>query len=226
MKNIIIGILVISIGLMSNCCSGRNKKDDWCQSVVKETADLIFKYQMSDNTEYLDSALYLSNKALGKCSEFNVLLISRKLDILAKKQDFTEATLFIESIETPLIKDLDYYNSYLLQRFLAMQYQLKGDTLKRNDCLKMIIQMLEEFMEKNKNELDSLILHEDVDELLRNSLSIPYIQYYYTKAVLLGIDESKAELDSLRTDSDISEEFLDFIYQYCLDNDFMTFSGL
>lgn len=226
MKNIIYGILVGSIVLTSSCSFKKNKKDDWCQNTVQKTSDYIYNYQMSDNIEYLDSALILTNKALGECPEFSMLFKSRKLDILAKKQDFNEAILFIKSFEKPFVNDLDYYNKYLINRFTIMQYQLEGDTLKRNDCLQATIKILGKFIERNKGALDSLVLHEDVDELLKNTLSIPFIQYYYMTSVLLGVDESKKELDSLRITKNINEEFLDFIYEYSLDNDIMDFSGL
>ena len=45
MKNIIYGIMVVSIVLMSNCNSEKNKNNDWCQDVVQKTSDYIFNYQ-------------------------------------------------------------------------------------------------------------------------------------------------------------------------------------
>lgn len=226
MKNIIYLILVGYIFLIISCSLENSKKDDWCQDVVQKTSDYIYNYQMSDNMEYLDSALILTNKALGKCAEFDMLLKSRKLDILSKRREFNEAILYVKSFEKPYVNDLDYYNNYLIQRFTVMQYQFEGDTSKRNDCLKIIINTLGKYIERNKSELDTLILYEDVDEILKNPLSIPFIQYYYMRSALMGFDESKKELDTLLFNKKINEKFLDFIYQYSLDNDIMDFSGL
>jgi len=226
MKYLFNGILVIFIVVMSNCNSERNKKDDWCQSVVQITANYIYTYQLSDNIEYLDSALALTNKALESCPELSMLMKSRKIDILTKKQDFAEAISFIESFETPYIDGLNYYNDYLLKRFAAMQHQIDGDISQRDDSLRSILEMLEKVTQENKIALDTLIVHDDVDELLENTFSIPYVQYYYIKSVLLGIDVVKNELDSLNQATDINEEFLDFLYQYSSDNDIMNFSGL
>ena len=226
MKYFINGILLTIMVMISNCNSERDKKDDWCKSVAQTTDNYIYTYEISNNLKYLDSALILTNKAIEDCPGYIMLMNSRKLDILTKKQDFAEAISFIESFETPFLNGLDYYNNYLLKRFTAMQYQLEGDISRRNEYLKSIIEMLEKVIQENRTVLDTLILHENVDELLGNTLSIPYVQYYYIKSVLLGIDVVKNELDSLNQTTDINEEFLDFIYQYSLDNDIMNFSGL
>jgi len=204
----------------------KHKKDNSCKSIIQKSGDYIFNYQMTDNIEYLDSALIIIEEAIGKCSKNEFLLKSRKMDILLKKGEYSKAIIFVESFEKPLIEELNYYNKYLIQRFSAMQYHFNGNIARRDDCLKTIILMLEKFLKKNKNELDLLLLNEDIDELLRNSLSLPYLQCYYMKFILLGEDEIKHELDSLTATSKVNEELIEFIFEYSLDNDIMDFNGI
>lgn len=207
-------------------CNSQNEIDSVsCKNINKKTLDFIYNFQMYNDTIYLDSALVYTNFALEKCQKQKELFSFRKLDILSKKHDYLKAVLFIQSIDYPLISDLPYYNEYIENRFLAMNFHFKNEYLKRDSCLKIIINQLEEFMQQNKRKINSLIVLKDVNKIYKNSLSTTYTQYFYTKSILYGYRKTKLELDSCYNALNGNKEFFEFIDSQCKENDFLDFVG-
>ncbi|MDA3865633.1 MAG: hypothetical protein PF489_02660 [Salinivirgaceae bacterium] len=218
-------ITVFTIILYSCHSNKKNYDDDWCKKMEKISADCMFKYQINDDAKYLDSALFTTDKALRECSKQKVLFSFRKLDILSKQQDYTEAISFIKSMNEPIISELTYYNDYLENRYKAMYYQSKGNLTKRDSCLNLILLDMQSFIKKNNERIIDLLRSEDVNTILENSFAVVYIQYFYTKSILEGTENIKVELDSLQSSREINKEYVDFIYQQCVQNDFMDYVG-
>lgn len=216
---------IIFILIFVSLCQCISQKKDImsCEEMNKKSVDYILNFQINGDTTYLDSALTIINSALEKCSEQKIILSFRKLDVLAKKQDYPEAISFIKSLNKPIFIDLPYYNVYLLNRFKAMSYQLKGDTVGRNKCLRTNIQLLHQFLEKNKQKIYPMY-EEDLNNILQNPLHFAPIQFYYCKSLLSGYETVKLELDSLQKVTNINLEYVELIDTF-LNHSFMDFVG-
>ena len=205
-------------------CTSIKKDEDWCKKMNKKSVDYIFNFQIKGDSAFLDSALVCTNIALEACSDQKVVLTFRKLDILSKKRKFSDAVSFIKSLGNPLFADLPYYNNFLLNRYRAMNYQLKGDVLNRNNCLKNIMNEAQQFILLNNDKMDSLYRSNDINKILQNPLHFIPIQYYYSKSILYGSDSIKKEIDLLKRTKKINNEYINYM-SVCINNDFMDFTG-
>lgn len=210
MKKIIKLTYILLILLMFQCASV-SRGDDWCKKIKQKSFDYIFNFQMKGDSAYLDSALVLVDSALVKCKDQKLLFSFRKIDVLSKKRDFSEAIWFVKSLDSTLYPGLPYYNDYLINRFNAMSYQIKGDLGNRDKYLKIIIAEVQKFISLDEGKVDSLYHTKDFNEILRNPLHISIIQYYYAKSILQGYDSVKLELDSLQSIKNINLDYFNHI---------------
>ncbi len=207
-------------------CDAQKREDStWCKNISEKTIEYIFKFQINDDSLYLDSALVYTNKGLEKCNKYKILFSFRKLDILSKKKEYLQAISFIKSIEYPLIPELPYFNRYLLNRYKAMEYHLKKENIKRDNCLKIIISELDEYMNKNEEKLNSLLVLKDFKSILNNPEWITYTQYFYTKSILYGYPKTKLELDSCQNSLNGNKKLFEYIDNQCKENDFLNYFG-
>lgn len=217
-------VFYILVILLICQCTSISKVDDYCKKLNQQSVDYIYNFQMEGDSTYLDSALVCINSALEKCKEQNELFIFRKLDVLSKKRDFSEAIYLVDSVNRPLFPRLPYYNAYLINRFKAMDYQLKGDLKNRNKCLKIITDDIQKFISLNEGKVDSLYHTTDIEEILRNPLHFTVIQFYYSKSIMQGSDFVMLELESLQSQKHINEDYFNLIGN-TLKEDFMDFVG-
>lgn len=217
-------ILLIVVFSFLQCGFNTKKDMKWCENMNQKSADYVYKFQMSGNSIYLDSALVCVNNTLNECGKSNMLLSFRKLDILSKKHDYHQAISFVKSIDSPLFKELPYYNNYLLNRYEAMNQQFEGNIENRNHYLKIIIRDLEQFILQNEKQIDLMFNKVDMNDILANPLHFVIPQYYYCRSKLYGYNHVMIELDSLKESKGGNSEYYDFIL-VCLGNDFMDFTG-
>lgn len=215
--------IIIVVLSLCQCVSGR-KDDEWCKKMNQRSADYIFNFQMSKDSVFLDTALYCTEEALNSCIKLKKLLSFRKLGILSMRHDYPQAISFIETFEDPMIKELPYYNNYLLNRFKAMSYQWEGDTLKCNTVLRTTMINIGTFISQNSKSIDYLFNTNDLNEILKNPLHFALVQYYYIKSVLYGCAKVQVELDSLQKIRGGNPALYDFITT-TMNADFMDFVG-
>ena len=214
-------LFVIFFALLCIQCHSQEKFDK-CRENDEKSSRCIFEYQMTENAIYLDSALFYINEVLGTC-QIDYKLALRKVIIYTEKQDFEKAINFTDSLDSNLFF-LPYYKSLISNRVKAMKAQYEGDTIARNKFINTIVLEVGDYMEQNKNEIDSFMKLPDIEEVLKSPYSIVPVQYYYYKSLIEGVEKTKLQVDSLQQAIRGNEEYFEMI-KVAIDEDFMYFVG-
>jgi len=217
-------LILLFILLFSQCESSTQRYIDLCEKNNVKSSELISQFYMDNDTLHLDSALIYIDEIYQKCDDLKGLLSLRKLSIYSMKKDYSKALLFINTFNDGFFGDLTYFKNFLLNRFNAMRFQDIGDLKKRNDYLKFIVNDLEGFLVSNEGKVNSLFKLSDVEEILRNPISTPVIQYYYYKAMLEGTERTEAKLKLREKTKGGNKEFYEFI-KTTFQEDFMIYIG-
>jgi len=216
---------LIIILLFFHCISKKDENISKCKEINQETAELIHEFYLDNNNSHLDSALKYLDEYLEKCKKYELLFSLRKLSILSLKKEYYDAIMFIETFEDNMFGDLPYFKTLLLYRFKAMQAHSSGKIKKRDNYLDSIIKELGKFVQENKNEVDSLLQIDDVEDVLNNSLSTTLIQYYYYKSILEGHEKVESEVYSVFDKKEGNKDFYKMIIS-TFNEDFLIFTGM
>lgn len=187
--------------------------------------ELIANFHLEGNCAYLDSALYYIDEVYGKCEGINLLLTYRKLGIFSLQCKFSEAIELISAIDEKSFGEFKCLKEVLSDRFKAMQAQNEGDTLSRELYLKSMVQRLTSVISSNKEEIDKIISDVEIADILNNPYATVFMQLYYYKAQLFGVDDTMMELDALQKSLNGNNDFFDAVKGF-LNEDFMIFSGV
>jgi len=211
--------------LFFQCASKKDENIPKCEQINQETAELIHEFYLDNNHSHLDSALKYIDNYLEKCKEYELLFSLRKLSILSLKKEYSDALMFIETFEDKMFGDLSYFKTILLYRFKAMQAHSDGKIKNRDDYLDSIIKELDKFILDNKNEVDSLLQLDDIEDILSNSLSTTLMQYYYYKSILEGHEKVQSEIYSVFDKKEGNKDFYEMIIT-TFNEDFLIFTGM
>lgn len=202
MKNKTLIILTFVI-MLSSCFrtippENTSKDNNFCDSCHTIADRLFFKwqYELVCNDKYLDSIINIVNYALPRCvdeeSKYKMSLL--KLSSLCAKNDFDKAFNFFDSIS---FDNYEYscYKQVVFNRIHAMKYQYAEEIPQRNLYLQETVDLLHDYLSKNKLRVDSVWLNHN--ESSHDSLWLATFQYYHYFSILNGYKNSIKELDSL-----------------------------
>lgn len=200
MKNklkLFIGLFSL-ISCLTNCFQQHSLKivsDDYCDSCNQWSGYYFYhRYYLEGKENCLDSALFLINEALSRCEEKRYDMSIRKLAVLCGKQKYDEAILFMDSISFAG-QDYSCYKQVVFNRIHAMKYQYAEEIPQRNLYLQETVDLLHDYLSKNKLGVDSVWLNHN--ESSHDSLWLATLQYYHYFSILNGYKNSIKELDSL-----------------------------
>ena len=183
---------------LTNCFQQHSLKivsDDYCDSCNKWSGYYFYhRYYLEGKENCLDSALFLINEALSRCEEKRYDMSIRKLAVLCGKQKYDEAILFMDSISFAG-QDYSCYKQVVFNRIHAMKYQYAEEIPQRNLYLQETVDLLHDYLSKNKLRVDSVWLNHN--ESSHDSLWLATFQYYHYFSILNGYKNSIKELDSL-----------------------------
>ena len=200
MKNklILLSALFMLFVCLTNCFQQHSLKivsDDYCDSCNKWSGYYFYhRYYLEGKENCLDSALFLINEALSRCEEKRYDMSIRKLAVLCGKQKYDEAILFMDSISFAG-QDYSCYKQVVFNRIHAMKYQYAEEIPQRNLYLQETVDLLHDYLSKNKLRVDSVWLNHN--ESSHDSLWLATFQYYHYFSILNGYKNSIKELDSL-----------------------------
>lgn len=216
-------IIIIFFLVSFTQCNNKTKKIN-CDEINERSAQFINQYYTDNNNEYLDSALFYTDKGIDNCSNYKNILSLRKLNVLTEQQKFSEAIKFIGTFDKEMFSDLPYYQEFLINRFKAMEAIKENDINKRDKYLEECVTMVDNYLLANKVKVDSLLKQSSIDSILKSPLSTALTQYYYYKSV----NNLKGVINDLREKKEghnINNEFIDYLKDY-LQTDFMEFNGI
>ena len=183
---------------LTNCFQQHSLKivsDDYCDSCNKWSGYYFYhRYYLEGKENCLDSALFLIDEALSRCEEKRYDMSIRKLAVLCGKQKYDEAILFMDSISFAG-QDYSCYKQVVFNRIHAMKYQYAEEIPQRNLYLQETVDLLHDYLSKNKLRVDSVWLNHN--ESSHDSLWLATFQYYHYFSILNGYKNSIKELDSL-----------------------------
>lgn len=200
MKNklILLSALFMLFVCLTNCFQQHSLKivsDDYCDSCNKWSGYYFYhRYYLEGKENCLDSALFLINEALSRCEEKRYDMSIRKLAVLCGKQEYDEAIMFMDSISFAG-QDYSCYKQVVFNRIHAMKYQYAEEIPQRNLYLQETVDLLHDYLSKNKLGVDSVWLNHN--ESSHDSLWLATFQYYHYFSILNGYKNSIKELDSL-----------------------------
>jgi hypothetical protein len=216
-------LVIIFLGAFFLHCNNKTKKIN-CDEINDRSALFVNQYYIDNNKEYLDSALYYTDKGIDKCSIFKNILSLRKLHILAEQQKFSEGVKFIETFDKEMFSDLPYFQELLINRFKAMEAIRENDNNMRDKYLQRCVNMIDSYLLVNKYRVDSLLKQSRIESILTSPLSTALTQYYYYKSVNNTKDVLK-DLKEMKEGKNINDEFINYLKDY-LQTDFMEFNGI
>ncbi len=218
-----IKIVIVISGLIFIQCNNEIKKNN-CDKINNKSAQLIHQYCLDSNNKYLDSALYYINQGIENCNNYKNVFLLKKLYILSEQQKFIQAIGFIETFEKPMFSDLPYYQELLINRFKVMAAINNHNVNDRDKYLELCVIIIDNYLSKNKEEVDSLLKQSNIENILQNHLSTAVTQYYYYKS-LNDFKGVQNDLRKKKVENDINNEFIDYLMEY-LKTDFMEFNGI
>lgn len=215
-----------------SCNQSESMKDsiiyeDYCDSCNRFSGYYFSKYYNELDPMFLDTALGIINNALKICKdpETKYIISLRKVASLCGKQQYDKSISFLDSIDS---NNWPYegYKQVLYNRINAMKCQQSEDICERNRYLQNNIDLLSKHLERSKNAVDSIYKGKIIFvEEQKDSITLPFLQYYYYKSVLVGKKKMKKELDSLRNNNVMSDDCYEHIMNNCQER-FMVFTGL
>lgn len=214
----------IVIIVLLNCKSKNNAiENSFCDELNEKTAELVFRYQVFKDSLALDSALYLIEMSINQCPKFESLLRMRWLGILSNKREYEKAITYVDTSSLIFFRDITYFNSFLQNKFRAMDAYSKGDMTTCNIYLQKIDSEIISFLEKNNEEKITFLNEKNINNMTNSPMFFVFVQYFSNKFYLEGEVSVRGELDNLKR-SGINGEFIEMIEPY-LENNFLDFYG-
>ena len=174
------------------------KDKSFCDSCNTVADKLFFKwqYEVEYDDKYLDSIINIINYAMPKCdnedSKYKMSLL--KLSSFCAKNDYDKAFNFFDSIS---FDNYEYscYKQVIFNRIHAMKHQYTEEIPERNLYLQQTVDLLHDYLAKNKLSVDSVWLNNN--ESTHDSIWLATFQYYHYFSILKGYKNAVKELDSL-----------------------------
>lgn len=170
----------------------------FCDSCNTVADRLFFKwqYEVGYDDKYLDSIINIINYALPKCDDEEVIykMSLLKLSSLCAKNDYDKAFNFFDSIS---FDNYEYscYKQVIFNRIHAMKHQYAEEIPERNLYLQQTVDLIHDYLAKNKLSVDSVWLNNN--ESTHDSIWLATFQYYHYFSILKGYKNAVKELDSL-----------------------------
>ena len=217
---------------MLSCRSSNNKEmkcdKSFCDSCSEISAMLYDEFSFTNDSSYLDSSLFVINRALHECSnyEYYVILCMRKLCILSDKREFESASLFLDSVDLKKrIPVFPYLQSVYHNRLVAMQYQEAGDMRSKDSCLNLVVEELNGYLTENKIAIDSMLCERNIVSIEKSVIDFPLKQYFYYLTALKGRQKVDSIIDSIQQVGDYNQDYIETLRDI-YDDEFMRFWGI
>lgn len=217
--------LIALIFLINSCNQKSSNNHKTCEEYNVLSYNCISEYYHDGNESHLDTALTYIDAAILNCNNYKKLFSLRKLSIFSIRKEFNNALCFIDSLNNDFNNDLPYFTKLLKYRFMAMQYEFANDLSSRDSCLNIVLIDLNSFLIENKTKIDSLVALPDLNSILSNKLSTSFVQYYYYKSIIYGIDNTKKEIRETQIKTNGNLDFFEYI-EICLEEEFLIFTGI
>lgn len=217
--------LIILVFVISSCNQKSSIENKTCVEYNILYNNCISMYYHDGNNAHLDSALIYIDEAILNCNNSKKLFSLRKLSVYSIRKEYDKAISFIDKLDDDFNNDLPYFKKLLKYRFMAMQYDFVNDLTNRDSCLKIALNDIDSFLLDNKTKMDSLLALTDLNAIMSNKLSTSFVQYYYYKSIIYGIDNTKKEIREMQIKTKGNEKYFDYV-EICLDEDFLLFIGI
>jgi hypothetical protein len=231
--------LIIAFAHLYSCRSSGQKKAfcevcDTCDKYNIKIATMTYNFYWAKDISnsdsaflHLDSALLCLDEALNVCKKeekYKRNFTIRKLNLLSIKYDYAIGIELIKQTEDSLLNMYPYYKSVILKRFYAMQCQYKGDTIKRNEYIRSIIDDIQPYIKENQYTIDTLCQNYSNITVIsqKSKVFFAFIQYYYYRSIIEDNVSLAKELDLLEYQKHYNHECLEDI-KYFWAEDFLIF---
>ena len=195
-----------------------------CDSLLVVSSNFIYKYEVTMNEHFLDSARENTNNAIADCNN-SPNLILQKLQIYSYQHQYDEAIKYLEDKKDslPYMPEMPFYWSNCKNRFYAMKYTYKGNLRMKKKYIRQIVKNIDGFLKVNQEALDSICINNDLTTITQNTLPWCLCYYYYYLGIIKDSCFIADKLYELKRKG-YNQYFIDFIKE--TDNgDFLIFSG-
>jgi hypothetical protein len=187
-------MIVILNSFIFDCYS---QIDTVYENVNLKSFELLNNFNETKNNKFLDTAIVLLDYGILNCEKNNFFKL-RKLVVLSIQCRYDEGIIFINSQCDSIFPIFDYYQNLLENRFLAMKYQNKGDTLNRNKYIELIIKQLDTYINNHQDQIDEMMRNSTKENFFQNEYFFPVLQYYFYEYFLRGEDNYENKLSHFK----------------------------
>lgn len=123
--------VLIFNGICSGCQGDTKSEKDKCKEAYKEANVRLNEFYQKADQKKLDTALYIVEKNINACPDYNVRMVNLKIRILILLKAYDRGYKFIDSLDEEKF-DKPYKKSFYLKSFRAMGLESQGDSVNRN----------------------------------------------------------------------------------------------
>lgn len=206
-------VLILILILFSVSCRGiRQARIAKCEECFLQTGQCWNNFMITDDSAYLDSALYLLNEIEGTCKEKELQIKFNKIFFYLEKEEIDNAIAIIESIDehyfaTPKLKDI------VINHIKIRKAKTTGDTTQVRRLYAELLNQYEYLLKFNKKSTDSTLMLSSITAIDSSHYIMPVYAYYYYKIRLQGTNKVFHEIDSLKTLEGVNQQFIDKLKQ-------------
>lgn len=206
-------VLILILILFSVSCRGiRQARIAKCEECFLQTGQCWDNFMITDDSAYLDSALYLLNEIDGTCEEKELQIKLNKIFFYLEKEDIDSAIVTMQSIDehyfaTPKLKDI------AINHFKIRKAKKTGDTTQVRRIYAELLNQYEYLLKFNKKSTDSTLKLSSITAIDSSHYIMPVYAYYYYKIKLQGTNKVFREIDSLETLEGVNQQFIDKLKQ-------------
>ena len=130
-----------------NGCNGQSENNDSCLLHLKNARNQIASYYKTNEQSLLLSSIDECEKSM-PCLETRKAAIELKVGLIIKLKRFQEGQKYVDSLTESDFK-LKYKKRMWHNYFIALEFDSKGDTVKRNNYYKEIVSDIQNYIFKD-----------------------------------------------------------------------------
>lgn len=206
-------VLILILILFSVSCEGiRQARIAKCEECFLKTEQCWNNFMITDDSAYLDSALYLLNEIDGTCEEKELQIKFNKIFFYLEKEDIDSAIVTMQSIDlhyfaTPKLRDI------FINHLKIRKAKTTGDTTQVRRIYAELLNQYEYLLKSNKKSTDSTLRLSSITAIDSSHYIMPVYAYYYYKIRLQDPNKVFREIDSLKTLEGVNQQFIDKLKQ-------------
>lgn len=205
-------LILILILFSASCREIRQARIAKCEECFLKTEQCWNNFMITDDSAYLDSALYLLNEIDGTCEEKELQIKFNKIFFYWTKKDIDSAIVTMQSIDAhyftmPKLKDI------IINHLKIKKAKTTGDTTQVRRLYAEILNQYEYLLKFNKKSTDSTLRLPSITAIDSSHYIMPVYAYYYYKIRLQDTNKVFREIDSLKTLEGVNQKFIDKLKQ-------------